>query len=111
MSQFQVEPDELKAYAQYMRDLASSFDTITRFIRGEGANITGFTGLLAILTPAVQLVGEVVGAALNVGMDRLEGSADGLERSAQDYQSTDAANAAVSYATIMPDIPDPIGGN
>jgi len=110
-SQFRVEPAELRAYAQYMRDVAGSFDSITQFVRGEGANVSGFTGLLAILTPAVTLVGDVFGAALGVGLDRLAGSAEGLERSARSYESTDAANAAVSDATIMPDIPDPVGSD
>ena len=105
-SQFRVEPAELRAYAQYMRDVAGSFEDITRFVRGEGANISGFTGLLAILTSPVTMVGDVVAAALGVGMDRLVGSAEGLERSARDYETTDAANAAVSDATVMPEIPD-----
>ena len=109
-SQFRVEPAELRAYAQYMRDVASSFDNITRFIHGEGVNISGFTGLLSVLTQAVTLVGNVVNGALNVGMDRLEGSADGLEHSAQNYERTDQANAAASDATIIPAVPDRVRG-
>ena len=110
--QFRVEPAELRAYASYMRDLACSFDSVTRFVRGEGANVSGFTGLLAVLTPAVTLAGEVVGAALGIGMDRLQGAAEGLERSARSYDTTDVANAAmagISGATVMPDIPERLG--
>lgn len=109
MSQFRVVPAELRAYAQYMRAVSRSFDDITRFVSGEGANVSGLTGLLEILTSPVRLVGDVVNAALGVGMDRLQGSAAGLERVADSYESTDAANAAVSDSTVIPDVPDPVG--
>ena len=109
-SQFRVEPAELKAYARYMRHAASSFNDITRFIKGEGVDVSGFTGLLSALTQGVMLVGDALDAALNVGTDRLRGSADGLERSAQNYERTDQANAAVSDATIIPPVPDRVRG-
>jgi Excreted virulence factor EspC, type VII ESX diderm len=110
-SQFRVEPDELRAYALYMRDVASSFNRISSFIDGEGANISGFTGLLSVLTQGVTLMSDAVNAALNAGMGRLEGSAEALERSARNYEATDQATAAVSDATIIPDVPDPVGSD
>ncbi len=50
MSQFDVEPAELRAYAQYMRDLSASFDEITGFLQGQGCDTSGLLGLLSILT-------------------------------------------------------------
>lgn len=111
MSQFDVEPAELKAYAQYMRDLSASFNEITQFLQGQGCDTSGFTGLLAILTSPLTAIGGVVSNALGVGLDRLTSSADGLVRAAEDYERTDRANAAMADATIMPDIPEPVGDN
>lgn len=110
-SQFDVDPAELRAYAQYMRDLSSSFDDITRFLQGQGCDTSGFLGLLAILTSPLTAIGNVAASALGLGLDRLQGSAEGLTRAAADYENTDRANAAVSDATIMPFIPEPVGDN
>jgi len=111
MSQFRVEPTELRAYAQYLRELAGSFDSVNQFARSEGCSTSGFTGLLAVLTPAVQAVGGIYGATLDFGRDRMEGSAQGLERSAENYETTDAGNAAAADATIVPDAPAPVGSD
>ena len=111
MSQFDVDPAELKAYAQYMRELSSSFNDITRFLQGQGCDTSGFLGLLSILTSPLTAIGNVAAGQLLTGLDRLVGSAEGLVRAAQDYENTDRANAAVSDATIMPFIPEPVGDN
>ena len=111
MDQFHVEPAELKQYSQYMRNLATAFDTIAKFTRGEGCNVMGFIGLLGVLVPAVNVVGEVYTAALHLAKDRLEGSADGLRASAEDYENTDAANAALADSTIIPQMPESVGEN
>ncbi|HEY0637457.1 MAG TPA: type VII secretion target [Pseudonocardiaceae bacterium] len=111
MSQFDVKPEELREYAQYMRELSSSFSDITRFIQGQGCDTSGLLGLLSILTSPLTAIGGIVSGALGVGLDRLQGSADGLQRAADDYEETDRANAAVSDATIMPFIPESVGDN
>lgn len=110
-SQFRVEPSELKEYAQYMRDLSASFNDVTRFIQGQGCDTGGLIGLLSVLTSPLTSIGGIVSAALGVGLDRLQGSAEGLVRSAEDYERTDQANAAVSDATVMPFVPKPVGSN
>lgn len=111
MSQFDVVPAELKAYAQYMRQVSNGFDQITRFVQGQGCDISGLTGLLTILTSPLQAIGGIVGQSLFTGLDRLQGSADGLVRAAENYERTDRANAAVSDATAMPFIPESVGDN
>jgi hypothetical protein len=103
MSQFTVEPAELRAYADYMRTLAGQFDSIKQFAAEEGCNTGGFTGLLAVLQPAVEAVGDVYGATLDFGRDRLTGSADGLAQTAESYETTDRTHAA--------DLDAQIGGN
>jgi excreted virulence factor EspC (type VII ESX diderm) len=111
MSEFYVEPAELRAYAQYMRTLAGRFDAINSFTRSEGCNTSGFTGLLAILQPVVQAVGGIYGATLDFGRDRLNGSADGLDTTAASYEATDQQQAANQDAIEMPTTPEPVGGN
>jgi hypothetical protein len=111
MSEFSVEPAELRAFAQYMRTLAGQFDAIKSFVDSEGCNTAGFTGLLAILQPAVDGVGSIYGATLDFGRDRLNGSADGLEATAASYESTDQQQAANQDQIIMPATPEPVGGN
>jgi hypothetical protein len=93
MTMFEVEPEELSGYATYMRSLATAFDRIDGYAREEGCETDGFTGLLALLRPAVGLVGDLYGAGLDFGRDRLEGAADGLELTALEYERTDEANA------------------
>lgn len=110
MDSFHVEPAELRECAQYLRTLTNAFDSISRFTRAEGCSVAGFAGLLAALIPAVNLVGEVFDAAMGLGRDRLDGSAEGLATSAEYYQSTDEANAARSDATIVPDAPQRVRG-
>lgn len=95
MSQFHVEPTQLKAYADYLSQVAGHFDAIDGFARREGCDTSGFTGLLALLQPAVGSVGDVFGATLAFGRDRMTGTAEGLDRTATDYADTDHANAGV----------------
>ncbi|HEY0637454.1 MAG TPA: hypothetical protein VGD67_07390 [Pseudonocardiaceae bacterium] len=94
MSQFHVEPGELTAYADYLSQVAGHFDSITGYAHAEGCSTAGFTGLLTLLRPAVGVVGDLYGATLAFGRDRMEGTAEGLERTALDYATTDEANAA-----------------
>lgn len=110
MSEFSVVPAELRDYAQYMRSLSAGFNTIKNFASGEGCNISGFIGLLAALAPAVQGVNMVITNVLDSGLDRLTGSADGLDTTAADYEATDRREAANADAIQMPDTPDPVRG-
>ncbi|HVK26329.1 MAG TPA: type VII secretion target [Actinokineospora sp.] len=97
---FAVDPAELRAYAEYMRGLATKFADIKDFTQAQGCATAGFTGLLTVLRPAVDGVGSLYGATLDFGRDRLAGSADGLDTTAASYESTDSGNAAVLDATI-----------
>jgi hypothetical protein len=111
MSEFYVEPAELREFARYMRTLAGQFDAIRGFTTSEGCNVAGFLGLLAVLQPAVQGVGSIYGAILDFGRDRLDGSADGLAATAASYEATDRQQAANQDSITMPSTPDPVGRN
>ena len=63
-----------------------------------------------VLVPAVQGVGMVVGEVLDMGLDRLTGSAEGLDTTASDYEATDRREAANQNAIQMPTTPDPVRG-
>lgn len=110
MSEFYVEPAELREFAQYMRTLSEGFNTIKSFTTGQGCNVGGFIGLLAVLVPAVQGVGMIVGNVLDVGLDRMNSSAEGLNTAAADYEATDRREAANQDAIQMPETPDPVRG-
>lgn len=110
MSEFSVKPAELRTFAQYMRTLAGQFDAISSFTRSEGCNVSGFTGLLAVLQPVVQGVGGIYAASLAFGRDRLDGSADGLESTAASYETTDQRQAANHDSIQMPSVPVPVRG-
>lgn len=110
MSELYVEPDELREFAQYMRTLSQGFNAIKGFTTGEGCNVSGFIGLLSALVPAVQGVGMIIGGVLDMGLDRMNGSADGLAATAADYEATDRRAAANHNAIRMPETPDPVRG-
>jgi len=110
MSEFTVEPAELREYAQYMRTLSDGFNAIKSFTTGEGCDIRGFIGLLGVLAPAVQGLGMIISEVLDVGLDRMTGSAEGLDTTAADYEATDRREAANQNAIRMPATPDPVRG-
>lgn len=93
---FHVVPDELRSYADYLRGMAADFDAIDRYARDQGANTTGFTGMLAVLQPVVVGVGNLFGETLAIGQDRLGATADGLNQSADTYEAIDGKGAAAA---------------
>jgi len=91
---FHVVPDELRSYADYLRGMVADFDAIDRYAREQGANTTGFTGMLAVLAPVVVGVANLFGETLDIGKDRLAATAEGLHHSAATYEAVDGDGAA-----------------
>ncbi|AUS78236.1 hypothetical protein C1701_07480 [Actinoalloteichus sp. AHMU CJ021] len=89
--QFQVDVDSLEGYARSLDDLQGAFDALREYAVRYGCDKSGFTGLLALLHPGVDLVGTLFGETLNFGQDRLGGTADGIRRNAEVYAAADQA--------------------
>ncbi len=91
---FHVVTDELRSYAEYMRGMVGDLNAIDGYAREQGSNTAGFTGMLAALQPVVQGVGNLFGETLDIGKDRLEATAEGLDDSAAYYETVDRNETA-----------------
>lgn len=91
---FHVVPDELRRYAEYIRGMVGDLEEIDRYAGDQGGNTAGFTGMLAVLQPAVHGVGILFSETLNIGKDRLGATAEGLHDSAACYEAVDRNAAA-----------------
>lgn len=94
MGEFETTPEYLYGYAEYMRGLADTFAPIGQFVATNGCGIEGFTGVLEVLHPAVTAVSGFYVENLQLGEERLRGSAEGLDLTADEYEATDSDNAA-----------------
>lgn len=93
---FHVVPDELRRYSGYMRGMVGDLDAIDRYARDQGGNTAGFTGMLEVLQPVVQGVGNLFGETLDIGKDRLAATAEGLDDSAAYYEAVDRNETATA---------------
>jgi phage-related minor tail protein len=84
-----VKPDELRSYGQYLKDTSKEFDTIRDYVHSTACDKGGFTGLLAILQPAVDAVGSLFDKTLDFGKSKLNGAGDGIDATAETYENTD----------------------
>ncbi|GAA2782784.1 hypothetical protein [Crossiella cryophila] len=87
--------EELKAYAAYLGTVAGQFDQVKNYLHQHGCDKSGFTGLLTILQPGVDLVRGAYDLALDFGQDRMHGSAERMAQIAADYERTDQQVAQV----------------
>jgi hypothetical protein len=86
---YDVKPDALTAYAQNIEGLNSAADAIGEYMHTYGCDKSGFTGLLTILHPAVDLVGSLFGETLKFGKERLSSLAAGMTDVAKTYEEHD----------------------
>ncbi|AOS61338.1 hypothetical protein [Actinoalloteichus hymeniacidonis] len=86
----EVAVDELHNYAGSLEGLQGGIDAIRNYMYEQGCNKDGFTGLLTLLHPAVDLVGDLFNETLNFGQDRLSGTAEGIQRNAETYSEAEA---------------------
>ncbi|MGW0516618.1 hypothetical protein [Crossiella sp. NPDC003009] len=91
--------EELKAYAAYLGTVAGQFDQVKKYLHEHGCDKSGFTGLLTILQPGVDLVRGAYDLALDFGQDRMHGSAERMAQIAADYEKTDQ-KVAQTFARI-----------
>lgn len=85
----EVKPDELRSYGQYLKDTSNEFDTVRNYVHSTACDKSGFTGLLAILQPAVGLVESLFDKSLDFGKSKLNGAGEGIDATAQTYENND----------------------
>ncbi|APU12580.1 MULTISPECIES: hypothetical protein [Actinoalloteichus] len=88
--EFEVAADELHNYAGSLDGLHGGIDAIRNYMYEQGCNKDGFTGLLMVLHPVIDLVGDLFNETLNFGQDRLSGTAEGIQRNAETYSEAEA---------------------
>ncbi len=87
----QVDPDDLASYGDYLESVSGQFDTIKDYVHQYACNKDGFTGLLMLLQPGVDLVENLFDRTLQFGKDKLHDAADGIQDTAQAYRDREAA--------------------
>ena len=85
----EVKPDELRAYGQYLKDTAKQFDTIREYTHSTACDKGGFTGLLSLLGPGVDLVESLFDKTLDFGKSKLTGAGAGIDATARTYEDND----------------------
>ncbi len=86
---------ELRAYAEYLRTEAQEFETIRKYVHTTACDKSGFTGLLTLLQPGVDLVQALFDETLDFGKSKLEGTATAMDSTAALYESVDRAQRAI----------------
>lgn len=92
MSDFEVVPEALEAYADNLdQSLQGCFDSISEYVTNSACDKSGFTGLLMILHPAVDLVDYLFQETLDFGRERMRSLAEGMRDAANEYRNDDKA--------------------
>lgn len=91
MSSLFTDAAELRAYAEYLRTEAQEFETIRKYVHATACDKAGFTGLLSLLQPGVDVVRALFDETLDFGKSKLEGSASAVEATAKVYEDVDRA--------------------
>ncbi|HEY8371918.1 MAG TPA: hypothetical protein VIL00_04155 [Pseudonocardiaceae bacterium] len=107
MSELRVQPEELHSYAGYLDQVAGQFDTIRQFVREKACDKSGFTGVLTLLQPAVDLVGGLFEHTLDFGQQRMQATAEGVRKDAQNFEQIEQANAALlqQLVSVLSEVP------
>ena len=95
MSSLFTDAAELRAYAEYLRTEAQEFETIRKYVHATACDKSGFTGLLALLQPGVDVVRALFDETLDYGKSKLEGTASAVDATAQVYEDVDRAQMAI----------------
>jgi hypothetical protein len=86
---------ELRAYAEYLRTEAQEFETIRKYVHATACDKGGFTGLLSLLQPGVDVVRALFDETLDFGKSKLEGTATAVDATAQVYEDVDRAQMTI----------------
>ncbi|GLZ30681.1 hypothetical protein Lesp02_28700 [Lentzea sp. NBRC 105346] len=87
-----TDPAELRGYAEYLRTEAAEFDNIRKYVHDTACDKSGFTGLLTLLQPGVDLVRALFDETLDFGKSKLEGAASAIDATAADYEKVEQAH-------------------
>ncbi|SEQ83806.1 MULTISPECIES: hypothetical protein [Lentzea] len=90
MSSLFTDAAEMRAYAEYLRTEAQEFETIRKYVHATACDKAGFTGLLALLQPGVDVVRALFDETLDFGKSKLEGTATAVDATAKTYEDIDA---------------------
>jgi hypothetical protein len=86
---------ELRAYAEYLRTEAKEFETIRKYVHATACDKAGFTGLLSLLQPGVDVVRALFDESLDFGKSKLEGTAAAVDATAKVYDDIDAVQRRI----------------
>ncbi|GAA3639045.1 hypothetical protein C8D88_101189 [Lentzea atacamensis] len=95
MSSLFTDAAELRAYAEYLRTEAQEFETIRKYVHTTACDKAGFTGLLTLLQPGVDIVRALFDETLDFGKSKLEGTACAMDSTAQVYETVERAQLAI----------------
>lgn len=95
MSSLFTDAAELRAYAEYLRTEAQEFETIRKYVHATACDKGGFTGLLSLLQPGVDVVRALFDETLDFGKSKLEGTATAVDATAQVYEDVDRAQMTI----------------
>ena len=95
MSSLFTDAAEMRAYAEYLRTEAQEFDTIRKYVHATACDKAGFTGLLTLLQPGVDIVRALFDETLDFGKSKLEGTASAVESTAHTYETVDRLQATI----------------
>ncbi|MFD9699312.1 hypothetical protein [Lentzea sp. NPDC059081] len=95
MSSLFTDAAELRAYAEYLRTEAQEFETIRKYVHATACDKAGFTGLLTLLQPGVDIVRALFDETLDFGKTKLEGTAAAIDTTAKVYEDVDRAQMTI----------------
>lgn len=95
MSSLSTDAAELRAYAEYLRTEVQEFETIRKYVHATACDKAGFTGLLTLLQPGVDVVRALFDETLDFGKSKLEGTASAIDSTAELYESVDRSQMAI----------------
>ncbi|KMS85998.1 hypothetical protein [Prauserella rugosa] len=85
----EVEPGEIRGYRDLAERQAQHFKTIAAHAREKGGDTSGYTGLLALLAPAVTGVVELYGETLKFASKKMDEVGAKLEDTAKRYETNE----------------------
>ncbi|MEC3980028.1 hypothetical protein [Amycolatopsis sp. H20-H5] len=108
MADLETSPAALTAYAQNLDGLHGAIDKINEYMRTQGCDTSGFTGLFVVLRPVVDMVGSLYDETLKFGHNRLNSMSAGIKAASEHYATVDAT-AAKRLADLMRELDEPSG--
>lgn len=82
--------EELNAYADNFENLKGRVGEIRGYVQDHACDKSGFTGLLMVLQPGVDLVRSLFNETLDIVEDKLDSTAQGIKDTAAHYSEQDA---------------------